>query len=347
MTEPWHQHQPLPLDVRLRTAVGAFTQQPGTPYGLLDFPHHSNTGDSAIWVGERMLLQSLCERPPTYVSASYSRPEELGRFLPEGGIFLHGGGNFGDLWPLHQDYREQILALYPLRRVVLLPQSIHFRDQGALERARRVIGRHRDFHLMVRDRPSFDFAYTHFDCPVILAPDSAFAIKMDRFPPAGIGTGIRCLFRDDQEQRADATDRAALFAGLPNEDWRRPPAQALNWRQRALLWSNRAATRLPGQFWMGLRLSLYDQMAAALVQTGLAQLAEAHVVVTDRLHGHILSSLLGRPHVVIDNFYGKIRNYIDAWSAIADCRISPDYATARREAEALLARRTGEPGPSR
>jgi exopolysaccharide biosynthesis predicted pyruvyltransferase EpsI len=35
--------------------------------------------------------------------------------------------------------------------------------------------------------------------------------------------------------------------------------------------------------------------------------------VTDRLHGHILSDLLGIPHVVLDNEYGKIAAYLDAW----------------------------------
>ena len=36
-------------------------------------------------------------------------------------------------------------------------------------------------------------------------------------------------------------------------------------------------------------------------------------VETSRLHGHILSSLLGKPNTVIDNSYGKNANYYYTW----------------------------------
>ncbi|MFT4085249.1 MAG: polysaccharide pyruvyl transferase family protein, partial [Nocardioides sp.] len=34
--------------------------------------------------------------------------------------------------------------------------------------------------------------------------------------------------------------------------------------------------------------------------------AGARLVVTDRLHAHVLAGLMGIPHVVLDNSYGKI-----------------------------------------
>jgi pyruvyl transferase EpsO len=38
------------------------------------------------------------------------------------------------------------------------------------------------------------------------------------------------------------------------------------------------------------------------------------VVVTDRLHGHILSVLLGIPHVLMDNSYGKNESFYATWT---------------------------------
>jgi pyruvyl transferase EpsO len=38
------------------------------------------------------------------------------------------------------------------------------------------------------------------------------------------------------------------------------------------------------------------------------------VVITDRLHGHVLSMILGIPHVVIDNSYGKVLSFVNTWS---------------------------------
>ena len=38
------------------------------------------------------------------------------------------------------------------------------------------------------------------------------------------------------------------------------------------------------------------------------------VVVTDRLHGHILSTLCGLPHVIIDPVNHKITSYMKSWT---------------------------------
>jgi exopolysaccharide biosynthesis predicted pyruvyltransferase EpsI len=43
-------------------------------------------------------------------------------------------------------------------------------------------------------------------------------------------------------------------------------------------------------------------------------LSEGRVVVTDRLHGHILCLLLGIPHIVLDNSYGKLRSFDETWT---------------------------------
>jgi pyruvyl transferase EpsO len=38
-------------------------------------------------------------------------------------------------------------------------------------------------------------------------------------------------------------------------------------------------------------------------------------VVTDRLHTHILCLLLGIPHAVLDNNYGKVGRFISCWTS--------------------------------
>ena len=61
-------------------------------------------------------------------------------------------------------------------------------------------------------------------------------------------------------------------------------------------------------------LALYDFLARRRVENGLRLLSQAKVVVTDRLHGHILSLLLGIPHVVLANTNGKVRSLYDTWT---------------------------------
>jgi hypothetical protein len=44
------------------------------------------------------------------------------------------------------------------------------------------------------------------------------------------------------------------------------------------------------------------------------QISRGCAIVIDRLHVHISSLLLGRPHAVLDNSYGKVRRFMSAFS---------------------------------
>ena len=96
----------------------------GQPFALVDFPDHANVGDSAIWLGTTAFFRRQHAVEPRYVAsiAAFS-PAALRRAHPEGPILIHGGGNFGDLWPRHQAFRERLLETFPDRLIVQLPQS--------------------------------------------------------------------------------------------------------------------------------------------------------------------------------------------------------------------------------
>lgn len=327
---------PYAQDLRARVvrALGPLAAGYAT-YGLLDFPEHWNIGDSAIWAGEIALLERLHGRRAAYVSHVRYPVAEIGRLMPaEGLIYLHGGGNFGDIWPAYQAYREAVLEQYRGRRVVQLPQTIHFDRRDGVERMKRLIAAHGDFHLMVRDHESHALATREFDCNVVLSPDAAFGIDMARFPRHPAPRGILCLLRTDKERRTDATDGRALFVGARIEDW------ALHGKNRDL--AERIVRK--GFKTLSLRATMlpreraFAAMAEARVARGFVQLDRAEVVVTDRLHGHIMATLLGKPHVVIDNYYGKIRNFIAAFGDDGQTLQAHDYAEARDMAQALLAR---------
>ena len=127
----------------------------GQPFALVDFPDHANVGDSAIWLGATTFFRRQHGVAPRYVASipAFS-PAALRRAHPEGPILIHGGGNFGDLWPRHQAFREHLLETFPDRLVVQLPQSVHYGDARLADRTARVIARHGNVRLLVRDRPS-------------------------------------------------------------------------------------------------------------------------------------------------------------------------------------------------
>lgn len=274
----------------------------GEPYALVDFPDHANVGDSAIWLGEITLLHAVGAGTPAYVCRWDDFDEAaLRAACPEGPILIHGGGNLGDIWPHHQRFREYLLERFPDRPIVQLPQSIHFRDPAHRTRFAAQAGRHPDFHLYVRDQPSQMLAERHVDCPVTLAPDSAFGLGPLPRPGAAECRHLLLLRTDTERAERDDTPLLAL-----------PGAVVRDWLEEAPVTAPDPTER-----------------ARQRVARGLNLLALGETVVTDRLHGHILSLLLGIDHVVLDNDYGKVGAYIAAWT-----RDSPTVRQAASPAEA-------------
>jgi len=279
-------------------------------FALLDFPDHDNIGDSAIYVGDVDYLAKH-NLVPAFVSKKDNVDwATMERTIGGGPILLHGGGNVGDIWPDFQAERERVLNRYPNRRIIQMPQSLHFASGQAADRFARVIDRHGAFTLLVRDQPSFDFATRKFSCDVRLCPDIAFAMRsIHRRPPT---YDVLLHLRDDKEA-ATTYDTAAYEASgrMVRTDWQREQAGSLYQQarrsamRRGLLSLTFEKTKLRGM--------LLDKLARIRLDRGIDLLSMGRVVITDRLHGHILCCLLDIPHVALDNNYGKISNFSAAW----------------------------------
>lgn len=62
-----------------------------------------------------------------------------------------------------------------------------------------------------------------------------------------------------------------------------------------------------------------DQRAWAKAMAGFEMLGSARFVITDRLHGHILSTVIGVPHVLMDSKLGKNLNFHNTWTRDCAC----------------------------
>jgi exopolysaccharide biosynthesis predicted pyruvyltransferase EpsI len=280
------------------------------PVAILDFPERRNCGDSAIWVGEMAYLQNHHGKRPAYVSRRTDfSADDLERVMPTGPIFIHGGGNFGDVWGGHQDFRERILELFPQRRIVQFPQSVHYNSIERLEKSARVIGQHKDFVLLVRDQESKELAERYFDCQVRLCPDMAFSIGPVAATPSKFP--VLAMLRDDREKARDLDHPAD--PDVPVEDW-----IAESGRRVRISRSLGAASALLAAKPTEVYLRKLDAAAHNRFRRGTRQISRGRAIVTDRLHVHIFSLLLGRPHAVLDNNYGKLRRFMAAFSGGTD-----------------------------
>jgi len=280
----------------------------GQPWALLDWPGHTKVGDSAIWLGTLAALERRFGRPPAFLSRSTEFPHGLDDAMSEGIVFLLGGGNFGDLWGGVHENRLRVLQGFRHRRIIQLPQSIHFRSQASLEATRKAVEQHPDFTLLVRDKASFAFAETQFSCPALLGPDMAYGLG-SLAPPAPADTDVFSLLRTDLERQEGSPERRELARFGPCEDWTLRRAPGLHRAVDAMVLD--LSPRSPAL--MRLRERAYRRYARKEVLRGARLLARGRLVVTDRLHAHILCHLMGRPHIVLDNSYGKIFGFIETW----------------------------------
>lgn len=287
---------------------------------LIGFPNHGNVGDSAIWLGQLRLLEEFGLYPPEYTASadSYSAGELRRHTSPDTLIVLSGGGNLGDLWPTEQRLREAVVEQFPDRSILQLPQSVWFEDANARSRAKRILGDHPDFTLFVRDRDSQTRARKGLSLDPQLAPDAAFALG----PLAG-GTprepriDVLCLLRMDKEAERstgerEISDSCRFTAKMKNvvverSDWRRDEKD-LAGRLLRQIHPHLAAWTDP---W---KRRVERELALRRLRYGLGLLQAARLVISDRLHGHILSVLAGVPHALVDNSYGKISSYYQTWT---------------------------------
>ena len=277
---------------------------PSGKLALVDFPDHSNVGDSAIWLGEMAYLRKS-GRLPAYYSAIADFDDDACRAAVGGGaILIHGGGNMGTLWPKHEAFRLHLLRTHRGRPIIQMPQSIHYADPAAATEMAEAIRAHGQFTLLVRDARSLAFAEQYFDCAIRLCPDAALMLGRQQRAPAAVP--VFALLRTDHER---VGGDMALPAGVVADDWLEEDA-AQKRRLRLSLKLGRLFTRDP----MAQRAARQRRLAEWRLQRGLAMLSTGELVVTDRLHAHILSLLLDIPHVLLDNSYGKVAGFADQWT---------------------------------
>ncbi|HMP73789.1 MAG TPA: polysaccharide pyruvyl transferase family protein [Kiritimatiellia bacterium] len=298
--------------------------KPGQRVALVNFPNHANAGDSALWLGQVLALKRAGATFLYHSSWASYRRDELARILkPDDLILINGGGNFGDLYPLQQAAtRLRLLRDFPAHRIIQLPQSIWFIHPENRDEVKRLCEAHRDFTLLVRDQQSLDEAKKHFNVPSQLCPDMAFALgPLPR--PVTPSLPILWLARQDPESTGytpphdDPDIQVIDWLGSLPEDHNIPLASRLACMMNPPLHRRSMDPTKGTPRERKLLAATFHGMARYWIHRGCCVLAKGHAVVTDRLHGHILCLLMGIPHVILDNSYGKLRSLHQTWTRTA------------------------------
>jgi hypothetical protein len=222
---------------------------------------------------------------------------------------MHGGGNFGDLYRHHERLREAIIAAFPDRRILIMPQTVFFQDPQKMEHAARCLLLHQDLHVLARDRESLAVLQTGMGLPNChLGIDSAFFLR-DIVRDIAKSLSIQPKYEKLSLLRRDIESRLGQHSAEdgPRYDWAASAdLEAFMGTEPAVAAIDIARGTFGGDF---------DSYSWRLLCASIRLFSESRHVVTDRLHGHILAVMLGKPHVLHDNSYGKNAAFCATWTA--------------------------------
>lgn len=282
-------------------------------YVYLDLPYHPNIGDTLIWEGTREFLNTLPYKCLYYASKDSFRYRQLPK---DAIILLHGGGNFGDLYRLHSEFRKKVIKLYPNNKVVILPQSVYYEDMTLLKYDVEFYRSFPNVTICAREQFSFDFLTEHFKNQILLMPDMAFYIDLKKYKVSEDANRVLYLKRTDKELANVGIKEIPVHAEL--HDW---PTYEKHFNEFDTV--ERFTYRLYKLFRM---CGLKDNTLARIddykrnwyyrkkyVQIGISFLSPYHSIYTTRLHVLILGVLLGKEIYLINNTSGKVINFYKSW----------------------------------
>ncbi|KAF8244037.1 hypothetical protein K440DRAFT_610851 [Wilcoxina mikolae CBS 423.85] len=308
-----------------------------------------NKGDAAIWSAQQILMSMM---GITFMETCRFTDKDcdidkykalLDAHKPHSAIFIAGGGNFNDFYWEDQPARIKMVDMfreYPIRS---FPQSIYMTKADSINQTKVSFGSHPDLQLAARDQPSYKWLEDTFgDNAVgieknkvrrILTPDIAFlwGSRPDFRTNTNKTHNILILARDDWEISAGESSSIPLgegtlsLGGLAGDvtyhktDWKFHTTPGIN--------------DIPKELGP-------NQRAWAKAIQGFEMLGSADFIITDRLHGHIMATLIGTPHVLLDSKLGKNLNFHDTWTKDCGCtRVAGSMEEAKRFARMFFEER--------
>lgn len=271
---------------------------------VLDIPEHGNLGDQAIAIAEMAFLKKFFSDYEVLEFSYYDIPSFINWIkndYKEGDIvFLHGGGNMGNMYPVEEDTRQKVISKLKDCKIVIFPQTIDFRkdrkNYSLLYKSKKIYNNHSKLTLIAREKESYKLMQKYFPkAKVILNPDIVFFLSNYKLPKLSRDQ-IVLTIRNDQESRYDFDTITKFYNSMKLE----------------------YSTIKIQDTVVGHKVNKNDRVLE--LNSLLLEFARAKFVVTDRLHGMILAAITQTPCIVTSALDHKVRgtyewikdlNYID------------------------------------
>ncbi|MEC4725996.1 polysaccharide pyruvyl transferase family protein [Shewanella sp. D64] len=275
----------------------------GKKVAYIDIPLYYNVGDILIYLGTEQFIE---DNDINVIHRAYQKNIDYSKLEHADVIMFQGGGNFGDLYIKHQNLRERIIKKYPHKDIIMLPQTIYFKSQEEEIRSAKVFNEHKNLTFYVRDKRSFDIAQS-FSNKVILMPDMAHSLHplVDIQEVVDNNRPIRRVLNLGRKDVESTGQSNAL--NKKTFDW----VNMLSLSDHIILKCFKKLQKVPVLKYK--TASNWKIQSDSLLFRSSNFFLQHEIVHTDRLHGLILSVLLGRKVILSDNSYGKNTAYHKQW----------------------------------
>ena len=287
-----------------------------------DYPMHLNVGDLLIYAGtEAFFKEYNINIRLRRCLQTFDINEVKKNITKNTTIICHGGGNLGDLYPLLQKLREELVINFPNNRIILLPQTGYFSNQNEMKKSAAIFSAHKDCHLFARDLPTLELL-KNFSDKVILCPDMAHQLYGE-FPlknkvESSEKNKLYFLRKDIEASQLEKNIESTLPTSAVVKDW--DDIVTSNDIMYARIYSKLA--RISNISHLSIFKDkindLWYKHTLNIIERARNEFMKYDLVVTSRLHGHIFSCLLGIPNQVCDNSYGKNLGYYNQWTKDID-----------------------------
>jgi len=259
-------------------------------------PTHGNLGDQAIVKAEEEFLKqhypeyTIIEVPvyktslDVYFLRNIFRKGDL--------IFLHGGGNIGDLYLSNEIARRKVLQVMKGRPIIQFPQSYTFTSSKAARQERKMSQKiysssKNNFTLIARETKSLDLFRKYFpDNRILYTPDIVLILnerkKIER-------KGILLCLRSDSEKVISEENQSLMIDCLKE------------------IYDEVNLTDTMVEFTVDKKTRDIE------LEKKWDEYRRSKVVITDRLHGMVFAILTGTPCIVFDNYNSKVKNTYYDW----------------------------------
>lgn len=245
-------------------------------------PRYGNLGDQMISVAIEKILSDIFVGKKVFEieeEVYLKRKEEIKKYINKKDvIILQGGGNIGDVWLGAEQIRRSVLEKYSDNKIIIMPQTITFKSEEEKKRSADIYSKVKDLSIITREEYSYRIAKEIFkNSKIYLTPDSVLYLEdyfNERFNDKR--EGVLFLLRKDHEKTISSNISKNIEVILKKLDLSYDFSDTV--------------IRSKGKINKKTRINFCKKL--------IEEISSKKLIITDRLHGMILSVITNTPVIV-------------------------------------------------